>query len=186
MLNIIYEFSLIIIFFIAFKFYDIYVATATIMVGALLQLLATRFYKGHFEKKQVIVLAILLVFGGMTLYFHDPIFIKWKPTIVFWILGMVFLASQFMGTKTLIQRMLSQAFEGKAMVPEHIWKGLNLAWAMFFLLLGAVNVFIAYYFSTDTWVNFKLYGILSALLLFGFVQSLFLTRYMSSSTEKQL
>lgn len=183
MLNIIYEFSLIIVFFLAFKFYDIYVATATIMVGAVLQLFATRFYKGHFEKKQVIVLAVLFLFGGMTLYFHDPIFIKWKPTIIFWILGMVFLGSQFMGAKTLTQRMLAHAFEEKSIVPQAIWKRLNLAWAVFFLLLGTANVFVAYYFSTNAWVNFKLYGIFSALFLFGLAQSIFLTRYLSTENH---
>ncbi len=183
MLNVIYELSLIIVFFVTFKFYDIYVATVTIMIGALLQLLATRFYKGYFEKKQVIVLAILFIFGGMTLYFHDPIFIKWKPTVVFWMVGAVFLVSQFIGEKTLMQRMLSSVLENnKSNVPDHIWKRLNFAWAVFFLLLGALNVFVAYFFSTDTWVNFKLYGILSALILFGFLQSIFLTRYIS--TEK--
>ncbi len=182
MLNIIYEFSLVIIFFLAFKFYDIYVATATIMVGAVLQLLATRFYKGYFEKKQVIVLVVLFVFGGMTLYFHDPIFIKWKPTVIFWIIGTVFLLSQFVGAKTLTQRMLAHVLEGKSAVPDYVWKRLNVAWAFFFLLLGAMNVFVAYYFSTDTWVNFKLYGIFSALILFGVAQSIFLTRYIS--TEK--
>lgn len=183
MLNIIYEFSLIIIFFVAFKFYDIYIATITIMVGAALQLVGTRLYRGRFDKKQLIVMAILFVFGGMTLYFHNPIFIKWKPTVVFWILGTVFLVSQFVGTKTLTQRMLAHALEGKSMVPDFVWKRLNLAWALFFLLLGTVNVFVAYYLSTDSWVNFKLYGVLSALLLFGLAQSLFLTRYISS--EKQ-
>lgn len=183
MLNMIYEISLIVIFFITFKCYDIYVATATIMVGALLQLLATRFYKGHFEKKQVVVLVILFVFGGMTLYFHDPIFIKWKPTIVFWILGTVFLATQFMGEKTLTQRMLANALSDKSMIPDYVWRRLNVAWAVFFLLLGAINVFVAYYFSTDTWVNFKLYGILSALFLFGLAQSVFLTRYMSTENQ---
>jgi len=183
MLNVIYELSLIVIFFLTFKFYDIYVATMTIMVGALLQLLATRFYKGHFEKKQVIVLAILFVFGGMTLYFHDPIFIKWKPTVIFWLIGIVFFASQFLGAKTLTERMLSAALEGKSVVPDYVWKRLNFAWAVFFILLGTVNVFVAYCFSTDTWVNFKLYGILSALIVFGFVQSFCLTRYLSN--EKQ-
>lgn len=180
MLNIIYEFLLVIIFFVTFKFYDIYAATITIMVGAALQLLVTRFYKGKYDKKQVIILVILFLFGGMTLYFHNPIFIKWKPTVVFWMLGAVFLVSQFMGKKTLTQRMLAHALEGKSMVPDVVWKRLNLAWAIFFLLLGLVNVFVAYYFSTDSWVNFKLYGVLSALLLFGFLQSLFLTRYMST------
>lgn len=183
MLNVIYEILLIIVFFVVFKFYDIYVATIAIMVGAVLQLVVTRVYKRKFDKKQLIVLAVLAVFGGMTLYFHDPIFIKWKPTIIFWIAGSVFLLSQFIGVKTLTQRMLTPALENKSVIPDVVWKRLNLAWVIFFLSLGAVNLFVAYFFSTDSWVNFKLYGVLSALLLFGLAQSFFLTKYISPEKE---
>lgn len=184
MLTIGYELLLVIAFFVAFKFYDIYIATITIMVGAAIQVMLTRFSKGRFDKKQLIVMAILFVFGGMTLYFHDPIFIKWKPTVVFWILGMVFLISQFVGKIPLAQRMLSHALQGGAAVPAVVWKRLNLAWAIFFLLLGTANVFVAYYLSTDSWVNFKVYGVLGSLLLFGIGQSFLLTRYIAAEKQR--
>jgi intracellular septation protein len=94
------------------------------------------------------------------------------------VLGIVFLVSQFVGTKTLTERMLANALEGKSVAPHSIWKRLNLAWRMLFLLLHMTNLFVAYNFSTNTWVNFKLYGVLSSLFVFGLAQSFYLTKYM--------
>jgi intracellular septation protein len=160
--------------------YDIYVATIVIIAGAALQVVVTRVIRGNFDKKQLIILAILVCFGGMTLYFHDPIFIKWKPTIVYWLLGSVLIGSQFFGDKPLMQRIMGKALEEKSIIPATIWKRLNLAWAVFFVLLGGLNVYVAYSFSTDVWVNFKLYGVLGALLIFGFIQAICLSRYMTA------
>lgn len=175
----VFDFLLVVIFFITFKMYDIYIATSVIIVGASFQVIVTRLIHGKFDKKQLIILAVLIVFGGMTLYFHDPIFIKWKPTVVFWMLGIVFFATQFFGAETLTQRIMKRSLEGKASIPKTVWKKLNLAWAVFFIVLGLVNVILAYYLSTDAWVNFKLYGVLSALILFGLAQSICLARYIT-------
>jgi len=82
-----------------------------------------------------------------------------------------------MGAKPLTERMMAQALEGKKAIPKPIWKCLNLAWAVFFIVLGSINVLVAYYFSTDTWVNFKLYGIMGSLMLFAIAQSIYLARY---------
>jgi len=175
------EFLLLVIFFVAFKMYDIYIATITIMVGATLQVIFTRIFSGKYEKKQLIILAMLYVFGGMTVYFHDPIFIKWKPTFVFGILGLVVFFSNFIGKKPMMQRVIEHAFADNknAEVPLNVWKKLNMAWAIFFIVLGTSNVFVAYYFSTNTWVHFKLYGVLSALIIFSLAQSIFLSKYLS-------
>lgn len=179
-----YDFVLVLLFFIAFKFYDIYVATIVAIVGALFQVVLTRMLHKRFDKKQLIVLFILTVFGGMTLYFHNPIFIKWKPTIVFWMFGVVFMLSQYIGKQTLIQRIMGHAFEGKHTVPVHVWKRLNLSWSFFFIILGTVNTFVAYNYSTNAWVNFKLYGVLSALVGFGFLQAIYLARYLVDEQKK--
>jgi len=117
------------------------------------------------------------VFGGLTLYFHNPIFVKWKPSIIFWIFGTVFLLSHFIGKKVIIQRMMENMLEDKKL-PDVVWKRMNIYWAAFFLTLGTVNIFIAYHFSTETWVNFKFYGILGFLILFSVLQALYLARYM--------
>lgn len=179
MSNAIFDFLLVVIFFVTFKLYDIYVATSVIIIGAFLQVIITRFIHGRFDKKQLLIFGIVLVFGGMTLYFHNPIFIKWKPTVIFWLLGIVFLISQYIGDKPLTQRLMGHALEGKSSVPPTLWKKLNLAWTLFFIVLGSVNVFVAYTFSTEVWVNFKLYGVMTSLLLFGIAQSICLARYIT-------
>ena len=180
MLNFLYEFLPVVLFFVAFKFYGIYVATAVGIVVTGTQLLITTIWKKRVDKKQLITLVVFLVFGGMTLYFHNPIFVKWKPSVIFWIFGLVLLASQFIGKKPLMQRMLESMLADKnASLPGSIWKHLNLAWTLFFLLLGTVNIYIAYHYSTETWVNFKLYGILGLLFLFSFLQALYLSKHLT-------
>jgi intracellular septation protein len=179
MLNLFYDFLVVLLFFVAFKLYGIYVATMVGIVGSVLQVILTRIFRKKYDKKQLLVMAIFLLFGGMTLYFHNPIFVKWKPTIVFWIFGFAFLISQFIGKQPLMQRMMQHVLDEKTSVPKTVWRQLNLAWSLFFLILGTVNIFIAYHFTTDTWVNFKLYGVFSAMLLFGFAQAFFLARYIA-------
>jgi len=179
MLNFLYEFLPVVLFFIAFKYYGIYVATIVGIVVTAVQLLLSTLIRKKLDKKQLITLIVFLFFGGMTLYFHNPIFVKWKPTVIFWIFGIVLFLSHFIGKKTLMQRMLEHVLEGKATLPKHIWGRLNMAWTVFFSVLGAINIYVAYTYSTDTWVNFKLYGILSLLFLFSFLQAIYLSRYIS-------
>ncbi len=176
----IFDFILVLIFFITFKIYGIYAATIAIIVGATVQVIFTRIRHKRFDKKQLMILLVVLVFGSMTLYFHNPIFIKWKPTVVFWIMAIALLVSQFIGKKPLIERLMGHIFAGKESLPPRVWKNLNIAWTIFFILLGSVNVFVAYYFSDDAWVNFKLYGVLSALVLFAVAQSFYLAKFVTS------
>lgn len=177
MLNLLYDFIPVFLFFLAFKIYGIYVATVVGIVATALQVVVTTLWKKKVDKKQLVTLFVFVVFGGMTLYFHNPIFVKWKPSIIFWIFGTVFLLSHFIGKKVIIQRMMENMLEGKQL-PDLVWKRMNLTWALFFLILGTVNIFIAYHFSTDTWVNFKFYGILGLLILFSVLQALCLSRYL--------
>lgn len=179
MFNMIYDFLLIVVFLITFKLYDIYVATGVIIAGAAIQVLITRLVHKRYDKKQIILLGLLLVFGGMTIYFHNSIFIKWKPTIVFWLMSLALLSSHFFGKQTLIQRVMGHVFEGKYTVPGAIWKKLNMAWTCFFILLGSINVFVAYYFTDAAWVNFKVYGVLSSFVVFAIAQSVYLSRFLA-------
>ena len=184
MQNIIIDFVPVLLFFMAFKIYGIYVATTVGIVATALQVIVTRLIRRRFDKQQVVTLVIFVLFGGMTLYFHNPIFVKWKPSIIFWVFGIVFFCSQFIGVKPLAQRMLEGMLEGQATaVPKVVWTRLNMAWTVFFLLLGTVNIYIAYTYSTDTWVNFKVYGIMTCLLVFSFIQAMCLTRYLSSDDK---
>lgn len=177
MLNIFYDFFVVLLFFITFKLYGIYVATVVGIVGSVLQVVITRLLHKRYDKKQLLVMLVFLVFGGMTLYFHNPIFVKWKPSIIFWIFSLIFFVSQFVGKQSLIQRMMGHALTEKNTITKKVWRRLNLAWALFFLILGTINIFVAYHFTTDVWVNFKLYGVFSAMLLFAFAQAFYLSRY---------
>lgn len=181
-MQLFYEILPVFLFFLAFKFYDIYVATIVGIVATIVQVIATRAMTGNWDRKQVITMAIFVLFGGMTLYFHNPIFVKWKPTIVFWIFAVAILITQIFTYKPLMQRMMEGALQHSANIPSQVWRKLNILWAIFFLAMGTVNLYVAYFFSNDTWVNFKFYGISSALLIASIAQALYLVRFM---TEKE-
>jgi intracellular septation protein len=177
-----YDFVPVIIFFIAFKFYGIYVATVVGIAATALQVLIGLIINKKVDKQQLLTLVIFIIFGGMTLYFHNPLFIKWKPTIVFWIFSVAFLISQLFTKKPLIQHMLNNLLEGQAhTISKSIWKRLNLAWALFFFFLGSINLYVAYHYSTEAWVNFKLFGVLGILLAFSFLQAIWLSRYLQET-----
>lgn len=180
MLKLFYDFFPIVLFFIAFKIYGIYVATGVGIAVTGLQLLFNTLWHRRFDKQLLITFIVFVFFGGMTLYFHNPLFVKWKPTVIYWIFAVILLGSQFIGEKPIIQRMLTKMLEN-ATVPDVIWRRLNMAWVIFFTALGCLNLYVAYSFSTDTWVNFKLYGTLGALMGFSFLQAMCLARYMSES-----
>jgi intracellular septation protein len=181
MLNLFYDFIPVVLFFVAFKFYGIYTATLVGIVATAIQLVLTTIWKKKLDRKQLLTLVIFVVFGGMTLYFHNPIFVKWKPSVIFWVFGLVFLISQFVGKKPIIQRMMEPMVEEKSKLPASIWRKMNLSWSIFFITLGTINIFIAYHFSTDTWVNFKLYGILGAIIIFSFLQAICLSKHMTDA-----
>lgn len=179
MLNFLYEFLPVLLFFIAFKFYGIYVATIAGITISAIQFLLSSLWQKKLDKKQLVTLIIFCVLGGLTLYFHNPIFVKWKPTVLFWLFGLVLLMSQFIGKKPIMQRMLETMMEGKATLPSFVWSRINLAWTMFFLILGTVNIYIAYNYTTEAWVNFKFYGILGLLFLFTILQGFYLAKYIT-------
>lgn len=126
-----------------------------------------------------ISLAIIVVFGGATLLLHDDTFIKWKPTVLYWLF-----ASILLGGKLIFRRNLLKAVMGKQLVvPEPIWDKLNLTWAGFFAMMGMVNLYFAFSFSTETWVNFKLFGAFGLMLLFVILQGLWLHKYIEQKEE---
>lgn len=178
-----YEILPVILFFIAFKLYDIYIATVVGIVTTFIQLITTRLLKKQWDKKQIITFTIFCVFGGMTLYFHNPIFVKWKVTIVYWIFALVILGSNYIGKRPLMQSLMEHIIDGQA--PHLVWRRINFMWGLFFTIMGALNLYIAYYFSDSTWVNFKLYGLVGALFLFSIVQSFYLFKYISTESGQK-
>jgi len=179
-MHMLYDLIPVILFFIAFKVYGIYVATQVGIVATAVQVLLTRMIKKKWDKMQCVTLLAFMLFGGMTLYFHNPIFVKWKPTIVFTTFALIILFTHFFTKKPLMQRLMeaSISYDG-ALIPLRVWRRLNLMWALFFLLLSFANLYVAYYLSDDAWVNFKFYGITSALIVFSILQAVFLMRYLT-------
>lgn len=175
------EFFPIILFFVAYKLYDIYVATAVVIVATVIQISAYWLMYRKVETMQWITLGLILVMGGATLYLQDENFIKWKLTIIEWLFGGAFLVSQFIGSKTFIERMMGANLE----LPAKIWKRLNLSWAVFFLTVGSLNLYVMHNFSTDDWVNFKTFGVPGMMLIFIVVQMIFLYKYVPETEAKE-
>jgi len=169
------DFLPILLFFFAYKLFDIYVATAVAIAATFLHVAVTWLKTRKVASMQLVTLAILVVFGGLTLYLHNEQFIQWKPTVINWIFGAVFLGSQFFGEKTVVERLMSAQID----LPIHIWRRLNLGWVAFFLIMGGANLYTMYNYDRDTWVNFKLFGMLGMTVIFLVIQSLFLSRYIN-------
>lgn len=151
----------------------IILATAVLIPATVLQLIYTRTKTGKFETMHLVTLALVVLLGGATVVLQDENFIMWKPTIVNWLFAAAFLGSQLLMEKSFLQRMM----EANISLPDSVWKKLNYAWVSFFILSGIVNLIVAYNFSEDAWVNFKLFGLLGLTILFIIGQSLFLYRY---------
>jgi len=172
-MQFLYDFFPIIVFFVVYKIYGIYVATASAILVSFVQVTLYRIKHHKFEKMQLATLIIIMVLGGATLILHKPIFIKWKPSVVYWLFGLGFLGSHFIGEKPLIRYMMDK----KISLADNVWKCLNLSWVLFFILMGWVNIFVVYHFNTDVWVNFKLFGVLGLTVLFVVAQAFYLARY---------
>jgi len=173
------DFFPIVFFFIAFKMYDIYVATAVLIIASLLQTCSHWLMHRRFEKMHVITLVLVSVFGGLTLMLQDEMFIKWKPTVINWLFAVAFIGSQFIGKKSIIQRMMGDHM----VLPANIWLHLNIAWTLFFIALGIANLYVAYNFDTETWVNFKLFGLLGLTFVFVIAQSLYVARFIKEPEQ---
>jgi len=172
-MKMLFDFFPVLLFFIVYKTYDIYMATSVLIAASLLQTTAFRLMHGRFERAHLITLVLVCLFGGATLLLHDEMFIKWKPTVINWLFAAAFLGSQFIGNKNLIERMMGDHIT----LPRRIWSQLNIAWSIFFIFLGLLNLFVVYSFDTDTWVNFKLFGLLGLTFAFVIAQSLYIARH---------
>ncbi|MFI3135841.1 MAG: septation protein A [Methylococcaceae bacterium] len=175
-----FEFFPILFFFIAYKFYDIYVATAVVIVATVIQVGITWFKYRKVEAMQWVTLALILVMGGATLYLHDEQFIKWKLSIIEWLFGIAFIGSQYIGEKPFIERMMSTSLE----LPKAIWRRLNVLWGLFFISVGFINVYVMFNFNTDDWVMFKTFGVPAMMVIFIALQMVYLYKHLPAESEK--
>ena len=175
------EFLPILAFFIAFKTFDIYVATGVAIGITLLQMVWLKTNKKPISKMQYFNFFVILVFGGLTIFLHDKTFIMIKPTILYWSLSFGLAVSFFVFKKNLIELILGKEIpliegsEGK------VWPKVNFAWIIYFAALGALNLFVAKTYSEETWVNFKL-STIGILLIFIIFQGIWLSKHIKSES----
>ncbi|MEI7569299.1 MAG: septation protein A [Alcaligenaceae bacterium] len=167
-----------ILFFAAYKFADIYVATGVAMAAAIGQIVWIKLTGKPIEGMHWINLAVIVVFGGATLWFKDDAFIKWKPTMLYWLFGGALLVSQIFLGRNLMQKLLGE----KINMAASAWTRLNLSWALFFIAAGGINLFVAFsgFFTTDQWVNFKVFGLMGLLIVFVIAQSVWLGKHIEN------
>jgi len=159
-------------FFGAYFYGGIYFATQVLMIVMPIGLFVQWLIKREVNRIYLASTALVLVLGGATLFFRNPTFLYWKPTVLNWVIGLVFLGSQWIGSKTIVQRMLESA----AQLTTTQWLKLNQLWSAFFFVVGAINIYVAYSFSEPTWVKFKLFGMLGLTLIFVVIQTIWLTK----------
>lgn len=162
----------VIIFFIVFKFFGIYIATAVAMIVSVLQLAITWFYTRKIDKTILFSLVVILLLGGATLITHNPRFIEWKPSIIYWFFAIIIFYTQYFTKKTVMQSL----FEKQLLLPVKIYRRLNLIWGIFFFILGFINLYVAYHYSQNAWVNFKLFGVLGLIIAMMFAQGFYLSK----------
>jgi intracellular septation protein len=192
-MKLLYDLFPLILFFVAYKMYDIYVATGVAIVASFIQLTAFWVKNRRFETIHVVTLCLLVVFGGLTIILRDPVFIKWKTTIVNWIFCSVLFYSHFAKKRTVFE-VITRA---QVKLPAEVWRKLNLHWAIFFLFIGTLNLYVAFYFALDLdearreeiWVNFKVFGVLGMTLVFlmfeFFIMMRFVKRYELDDLEEK-
>jgi len=178
-MKLLLDFFPIVLFFVAFKVWDIYVATGVAIAATIAQIAYFRFAQGKVEPMQWLSLGIIVVFGGATILAHDETFIKWKPTVLYWLMGGVLAAGLVFFRKNLLKSLMGAQLE----LPDNAWRAMNWSWIGFFAVMGVLNLWVAYRFDTDTWVNFKLFGGLGLMALFVVGQAMYLGRYMKDAKE---
>jgi len=217
-MRFLFDFFPVLLFFVAYKTYDIFVATATAIVASVVQVAVFWLRHRRFETMHLVTLGLITVLGGATLLLRDPEFIMWKVTAINWLFGAVFIGSQFIGHKPIVRRMMEKNVD----LPDVVWPRLNIMWAAFFFFIGTVNIWFAWQavkardafitmaglepgtaitdftcradFSAavavlcenaqrfeNTWVNFKLFGVIGLTFAFVFAQALYLSRHIQEN-----
>lgn len=191
-MKFLYDLFPLLLFFAALKVYDIFVATAVAIMASFVQVSVYRVRYRRFETMHIVTLVIIAVFGGMTLILRDATFIKWKPTVVYWIFTVVLLYTQFFSKRTAYEHLLGKQIS----LPSHVWSQQNRDWAIFFLVLGVLNLFVAFYFiphhysGLDTrtqdeyWGVFKVFGTLGLTLAFTLLQAVRMAPHLQTEEEK--
>ncbi|WP_294087213.1 septation protein A [uncultured Actinobacillus sp.] len=175
------EFIPLILFFIVYKVWGTQEAAITLVVATVIQLMALKVLYGKIEKMQLFVAGFVVVFGGLTAYFNDDAFLKWKVTIINALFALVLLISQFVLKNPIIKHLLGKEIQ----LPNHVWAKLNLGWAMFFILCMLLNLYISYYMSNDAWYTFKVFGLTGLSLVATIVTGVMIYPYLQENAKAQ-
>lgn len=172
-MGLLFDFLPILAFFVTLKFSDVYVATVVAVVATIGAAIYQRIKKGRVEPMMLVSCGLMVLFGGLTLAFHDEVFVMWKPTVLQVLLAIAFVVSRFVGQKPIAQRVFGQVFEAE----RPVWLRVNDALTVFFLAVGALNLWVAYNFSIDAWATFKLVGLIGLNLVAAFAAVWYLTKH---------
>ncbi len=181
-MKLLFDLFPVLLFFAAYKMYDIFVATGVAIAASAVQLVAFWIKHRRFETMHVVTLCALVVFGGMTIVLRDPVFIKWKTTIVNWIFAAIILYSQVFTKRTALEVLLGS----KLHLPAPAWRSMNRNWGLFFAFVGLLNIYVAFYYGLDLdearreeiWVNFKVFGVIGLTMVFMFYQMFRIAKYL--------
>ncbi|ODC04120.1 septation protein A [Terasakiispira papahanaumokuakeensis] len=169
------DFLPVILFFAAYKISgDLLTATGVLMVASVAQVGWMWWRHRKVQPMHLVSLGLVILLGGATLLFHDKSFIQWKPTVVNWLFGAAFLLAPLFGGRTLVERLMGASLT----LPKAVWQRLNIAWVIFFALMGGLNLWVFEHFSEEAWVNFKLFGMLGLTLVFVILQGLYLSKHL--------
>lgn len=186
-MNLLFEFLPLILFLGAFFYKGIYFALVVLMIAMPIGLLVKYVRTQKFDKMYFWSTIFLLVAGTLTLYFRNPYFLYWKPTVFYWVVAVAFLGSFWVGEKPLVQRFfgLVEGMPVEKITPAQ-WNRLNLVWVLFFIAAGLLNIYVAYNFSQETWVEFKVFGLMALTFVFMLAQTLWIAKLIGAENLDDL
>jgi intracellular septation protein len=179
-MHALFEYLPLVIFFIVYQFMDIYWATGSLIVLAGAQIIYYLIKKEPIPKRTLIFFVLIAVFGGLTIFLHDDTFLKWKVTIINLFFAFTLIISDRLFNKNIIKDFLNESLT----LPDNIWGKLNLAWALFFALCAFLNLYVAFNFDQDTWVNFKVFGLTGLMFVFSIGSVLSISKYLPDDEDE--
>lgn len=179
-MKLLFDLFPLILFFAAFKLFGIFAATAAAIAATVGQIVWTKWRHGKVDTMLWVSFGIIFILGGATLILHDENFIKWKPTVLYWFFSAALLFSRLLFRKNLMHALLHE----KMAMPHRVWDHLNLGWSLFFAMLGVLNLYVAFNYPTETWVNFKLFGTTGLMMVFVLLQAVLLSKYVEEDKEQ--
>lgn len=188
-MKLVFDLFPLILFFIAYRAFDIFVATGVAMVAVIAQVAWLRVRKRKIETMHIINLVVIVIFGGATILTENDVFIRWKPTILYWCFSVILFVSQFAFNKPAIQHVMGSQMD----LPKHVWTKMNLSFAVFTFIMGLLNLYAAFVYGADLdpdvqrdhWVNFKVFGTMILTFVFVVVLMLSLSKHFNVETDEE-